>query len=66
MATQGGGLPENPEGRTAQDFGPGGSGGHSADTELMRQNPRKGKRNMPRVQRPPQPKAPPGPNAPAR
>ena len=66
MATRGGGLPENPEGREAKDFGPGGSGGESASPELMRQNPRQGKRNMARTKRPPEPKAQPGPSAPAR
>ena len=66
MASKGGGLPENPEARTAKDFGPGGSAGESADVDKMRENPRQGKRNMPRVKRPPATKAPPGPNAPAR
>jgi hypothetical protein len=58
MASKGGGLPENPEARTAQDFGPGGSGGAGASPERMRENPREGKRNMPRVKRPPAPKKP--------
>ena len=58
MASKGGGLPENPEGRDASDFGPGGSGGESANPDKMRANPRAGKRNMPRVKRPPEPKKP--------
>ena len=58
MASKGGGLPENPEARTAKDFGPGGSASESADAEKMRANPREGKRNMPRVKRPPAPKKP--------
>jgi hypothetical protein len=58
MASKGGGLPENPEGRTERDFGPGGSGGESASVTRMQTNPREGKRNMPRVKRPPEPKKP--------
>jgi hypothetical protein len=44
MATNGGGLPENPEARDAKDFGPGGSGGPAANPKKMRQNPPAAKR----------------------
>jgi hypothetical protein len=35
-AAKGGGLPENPEGRRRQDFGPGGSGGPEGSEKKMR------------------------------
>jgi hypothetical protein len=54
---QGGGLPENVEARRPSDFGPGGSAGPEAG-DTMRQNPRRGKRNMPRVDAPPKPSKP--------
>jgi hypothetical protein len=53
----GGGLPENVEARRPQDFGPGGSAGPEAGEE-MRRNPRRGRRNMPRVQAPSPPQPP--------